>query len=358
MKKLTYLILSAMLVGCSTPKTSSKSNGSIIFDTLGTRPLQIYLPPAYDPAYVYPVVYFHDGQNIFLDSTSYAGEWKIDETLDSLIAADRIEPLIAVGIYNSPQRAEEYVPFNDSRIMEMMGMQSWNGAQHLIFADFIELELLPYIEETYGASSSREDRAIFGSSLGGINVLWLGLDYSNAFSFVGAFSPSVWIGDGAILRDMEIVDSIPDDKVWIDHGELEFDPRNIALVKDLEAKGMTYGENLWYYEHKGAQHNEKAWSQRVVSPLLLFKGKPFAEGYALRGEILKAPVMKGKEPPIVRANAFLQYESGVFYSLLDKADYSSPEMAVESDGTIPNPPDHPATIEIEYAGKKVTVQYE
>jgi hypothetical protein len=269
-----------------------------------------------------------------------------------LIVRGKIKPLIVVGIYNSEKRAEEYVPFNDEKIMEMMNMESWNGSLHMIFADFIVYDILPYIEEKYNASNEREDRAIFGSSFGGLNALWLGLDYTNEFSFIGVISPSVWVGDGAILRDMEIVDSIPDDKVWIDQGELEYDERNITLVKDLENQGLTYGENLWYYEHSGAQHNEVSWSQRVAYPIMLFQGINQPENNATAMEV--SIIIDNKTAGNSRINAKLINEDGIKYSLLDKAQYKGTNISILSTGIIEGPIEGEAEISVTYNNQIAT----
>lgn len=75
------------------------------------RALYVYLPPGYhdDPSRRYPVLYLHDGQNVF--DASHAGqEWRADEHAEQLIAEGLVEPLIIVGVSNSPLRTQEYTP--------------------------------------------------------------------------------------------------------------------------------------------------------------------------------------------------------------------------------------------------------
>ena len=79
------------------------------------RTLIVYLPPGYDehPSERYPVLYVHDGQNLFDAATSFAGEWQADETATRLIKAGELRPLIIVGIYNNAERMAEYSPTRD-----------------------------------------------------------------------------------------------------------------------------------------------------------------------------------------------------------------------------------------------------
>ena len=243
MKYLSYLGTALLLISFSCKQPQAKTSPSnIVFDTLQGRPFQIYLPEGHSTEEIYPVIYAHDGQNLFLDSTSYAGEWGFDEVMDSLIAANALPPMIVVGIYNSPQRAEEYVPYNDETILEMMNMDHWDGSMHMLFADFITFDLFPYIEATYGASARKEDRAILGSSFGAVQAFWMGLTYSEYFGMIGVMSPSVWVDHGAMIREVHSYDQLPDIKMWIDIGSEEYDPHCSELVQNLHQRGLPYGE--------------------------------------------------------------------------------------------------------------------
>jgi predicted alpha/beta superfamily hydrolase len=354
------LLISWITLSCNQQSQNTDGearNGSVIMDSLNGRKLQIYLPPGYDLKKEYPAVYFHDGQNLFDQSTAYSDEWKIDETLDSLIQNELIAPMVVVGIYNSPQRAEEYVPYNDPRIMEIMGMESWNGALHIAYEDFIILDLIPFVESKYNLSNNREDRAIFGSSFGGINALWLGMDNSDLFGFIGALSPSVWVGDGALLREFQSFESLPTVKTWIDQGTGEWDGRNLELTKLLEQKGLTYGESLWYYEDKDASHHESAWSERVVFPLLLFKGLGMDSTLSLASEIVYTYHEYNPQQSIIpRMNAILRTDRGIKYSLIHKASYSGVE--IDEFGTLLSWPESELSLLVEYMDQSsmITVQ--
>jgi len=126
-----------------------------------TRTVMVYLPPGY--AYEgdhYPVLYLHDGQNVFDASTSYGGvEWRVDEAAESLIKEGKIKKLIIAGIYNDRDRDNEYTPSVDPE--EGTG----GGAEN--YAKFIIEEVKPFIDSNYRTLPDAENTAIMGSSLGG-----------------------------------------------------------------------------------------------------------------------------------------------------------------------------------------------
>lgn len=81
--------------------------------TVKPRNISIWLPPGYDTSVKtrYPVIYMHDGQNIFLPGRAYGGkEWGIDEAMTRLIATKQVRPAIIVGVWNTDLRYREYFP--------------------------------------------------------------------------------------------------------------------------------------------------------------------------------------------------------------------------------------------------------
>jgi predicted alpha/beta superfamily hydrolase len=149
-----------------------------------TRRIWLYLPPDYGTSTnTHPVLYMHDGQNVFDDTTSFAGEWGVDETLDQLRAqGDR--GCIVVAIDNDAQhRMEEYQPSFDQK-------DDGEGGK---YADFIVHTLKPYIDQHYRTRPDRINTGICGSSLGGIISLYAGLKYPDVFGRVGVFSAPLWM---------------------------------------------------------------------------------------------------------------------------------------------------------------------
>ncbi|HNV72976.1 MAG TPA: alpha/beta hydrolase-fold protein, partial [Candidatus Ozemobacteraceae bacterium] len=159
-----------------------------------SRSLAVYLPPQYEsePQRRFPVLYMHDGQNLFDVATAFAGvEWGADKTAQRLIEAGRLEPLIIVGIYNNEDRLNEYAP-----ISELSRQAGGRGAD---YARFVVEEVKPFIDHTYRTLPQPEHTGVAGSSLGGLISLYLGLEYPHVFSRLGVISPALWWGRQWIL---------------------------------------------------------------------------------------------------------------------------------------------------------------
>lgn len=232
------------------------------------RTILVYLPEGYDEDSErrYPVLYMHDGQNLFDAATSYIGvEWSVDETLTRMIASGRVEPLIVVGIHNTVDRVFEYTPAPD---------RARGGGGASLYADFIVNDLKPFIDQNYRTRPSREHTGVMGSSLGGLVSLFLAWEQPDVFSKVGAMSTSYGWADGQILS---YVDGRPIPsavKVWLDAGTAEDQtdrnrdgvPDTIELhrrMRDvLMDKGLSIPRTLRYVEDAGAVHNERAWAAR------------------------------------------------------------------------------------------------
>jgi predicted alpha/beta superfamily hydrolase len=227
------------------------------------RTIIVYLPPGYDPqtADRYPVLYLHDGQNVFDRATSIGDEWHVDEAAQTLILAGEIAPLIVVGIYNSGvHRIDEYTP---SPSVD-------GGGQADDYGRMLVEELKPFIDDTYKTLPSAASTAIGGSSLGGLLTMHLGIKYPTAFNRLAVMSPSVWWDDRVILREVEALPGKLPLRVWLDAGTAEGeqvigDAR--ALRDALVAKGWRVGEDLAYLEAPGGEHNERSWSARIGSVL-------------------------------------------------------------------------------------------
>ena len=154
------------------------------------RRIWLYLPPDYDQSSnEYPVLYMHDGQNLFDQFTSFAGEWEIDETLNRLVDQGYKVPIV-VGIDNGGiYRIDELTPWNNP---------DYGGGQGDEYMAFIVETLKPFIDENYRTLSDRENTGIMGSSLGGLISTYGALKYQNIFSKSGPFSPAYWINNDSI----------------------------------------------------------------------------------------------------------------------------------------------------------------
>src|SRR6185436_13118305 len=160
------------------------------------RTVVVYLPPGYQTSAVrYPVLYLHDGQNVFDQATAFGEEWHVDETAQQLIIAGRIEPIIVVGVYNTGEhRVDEYTPTPLP--------DKGHGGHADEYGRMLVDELKPFIDETYRTLPDAANTAMGGSSLGGLLTLHLGLRYPTTFGKLAVLSPSVWWDDRVILREV------------------------------------------------------------------------------------------------------------------------------------------------------------
>jgi predicted alpha/beta superfamily hydrolase len=257
-------------------------------DVFGSeRHVWVYLPPGYeDDESRYPVLYMHDGQNVFDGATAFiAGkEWRADETAEQLIDEGRIEPLIIVAVDNGGEsRIAEYTP------SEHEGRGGGADAHRRMLIE----EVKPWVDGTWRTRPGREDTGLAGSSLGGLVSLWIGLSRPETFGKVAALSTSVWWDDGFILRFVESLPEAPAARIWVDTGTREGDRSiegNRRLRDALTARGWREGVDLRYVEAEGAPHSETAWAGRFPA-VLEFLYPPRREGQA--GELPSTPLEPG-----------------------------------------------------------------
>ena len=154
-----------------------------------TRRVWIYVPPDYATSTkTYPVLYMQDGQNVFDAATSFAGEWGVDEALDSLQALGDWGAIVVAVDNGGQERANEYMPWPGSLNGQLIG-----GGQARQYVDFLALTLKPYVDGHYRTRPGRLDTGVGGSSLGGLFALYAALVYPDVYGRVLAFSPAFFI---------------------------------------------------------------------------------------------------------------------------------------------------------------------
>jgi predicted alpha/beta superfamily hydrolase len=237
------------------------------------RDILVYLPLSYTQGdKCYPVIYMHDGQNLFDQATSFAGEWQVDETMEALSLKGY--EAIVVGIPNmGHQRLDEYSPFPEPRHSQGQGEP---------YLDFMLETLKPLIDQQLRTLPDRAHTGIIGSSMGGLISLYAFFRYPEVFGFVGAMSPSLWFARGMIFSYLEEASFTPG-KIYLDTGTLEktdfvtdrllsarLSPYRTsvqAMVDLLYHKGYRPGHNLLYVEEEDGLHNEAAWARRLPEAL-------------------------------------------------------------------------------------------
>lgn len=242
--------------------TASKQVSTFIIDApqLKTiRKIWLYLPKDYTTSTKkYPVIYMHDAQNLFDSKTSFAGEWNIDEKLDSLNAQ-----VIVVGIENGGEkRMDELTPFKHPK---------YNGGNANNYLDFIVNTLKPEIDKKYRTKTNTKNTAIMGSSLGGLTSYYALLKYPKVFGKAGIFSPAFWFNRNEIIK-LTIEASKLNTKIYFLCGDNEGDA---DVIPDLNKIEELVNTNRCYCLNlnkkviiKGGQHNEKLWRDNFVKAYL------------------------------------------------------------------------------------------
>lgn len=265
-----------------------------------TRRIWLYLPPDYKSSNEsYPVVYMHDGQNIFDNSTSYSGEWSVDETLDKLFKNKNLK-LIVVGIDNGgSKRLDEYSPFKNEK---------YGGGEGDAYLEFIVNTLKPYIDSNYKTLKDKKHTAIFGSSMGGLISHYAALKYPDVFGKIGVYSPAFWFAPQindytkthANIQDIKMY-FLAGGKEGKDSGFNEIsqtvkDMNSITAI--LKSEGFP-SENIQSKVVPEGQHNEKLWRENFEEAITwLFKDtikkREFVSAEFQDGELVKVKVSDGE----------------------------------------------------------------
>jgi len=212
------------------------------------RTIRIYLPPNYETSGIrYPVIYMHDGQNLFDALTSFSGEWGVDEAADSLSVNAGLSCII-VGVDNGGEsRIAELTPWRNDA-MEVGGQ----GAQ---YAEFIVKTLKPTIDSVFRTLSGQRTTFVGGSSLGGLMSLYMAMKYPSIFGGAIVFSPSLWFTNDIfyLLKKSNIGGN---QCLYIYGGEAE----SAGMVPDiLKAKKILNSKYMKVSISKDGKHNEYYW---------------------------------------------------------------------------------------------------
>ncbi len=239
------------------------------------RRIWIYLPPAYQTSGIdYPVLYMQDGQNLFDNSTAFAGEWQVDETLNLLHEQGKAVPIV-VGIDNGGgHRISEYTPWAHP--------QHGGGDGHL-YAKFVVETLKPFVDQNYRTQSGREHTGVMGSSLGGLISFYIAHNFQEVFSRVGVFSPSFWFSDQVYGFASQTGKKHPI-KYYIMGGSAESTtmvPKMQQMVDTLHSIGFGTQE-VFLKVVQGGQHNEAFWRAQFKDAYeWLFLAQPTSTGEIL-----------------------------------------------------------------------------
>ena len=239
--------------------STAQANVSLIAEKLAmpglnrSRQIRIYVPPNYaNSDKRYPVLYMHDAQNLFDAATSYAGEWKVDETMNALSKAGKLE-LIVVGIDNGEnKRMTELNPWPSVQFGAPEGKE---------YVEFIVNVVKPLIDKNYRSKPDRANTAIMGSSMGCLISHYAINQFPQVFSKAGIYSPSYWTSATSI----DFIGSKPaakDARLYLATGEIEGGTQVPDVQRAYAAilKAGHPSDNVSLKIVAGAEHNEKFWS--------------------------------------------------------------------------------------------------
>ncbi|MBI4613585.1 MAG: hypothetical protein HY720_08255 [Planctomycetes bacterium] len=223
------------------------------------RDVWVYLPAGYDLGSArYPVLYLDDGNNMFDPSAPFGG-WRLQGTLDRMIAAGEMRAVIAVAVSNTPDRIYEYTPTED---------EEYGGGGGGTYLRFLIEELKPFVDRTYRTERGAGSTGILGSSLGGLQAFHAAWTRWDVFGLSGAMSPSFWWDDRFLLREVQRFSGTPPRaRFYLDSGDQgpsrDGKADTEAMRDALAAKGYEFGKTLSHWLDRGAAHNEIAWAGRV-----------------------------------------------------------------------------------------------
>lgn len=301
-KVLLFIAIIALLASCvstTTPEapfaksklevTSGKLWHASIFspELNETIKIDVWTPDGYTVSKKYPVIYMHDGQNLFdANSTWNHQAWEIDSVLGSLIADKKVKPAIVVGIHSvdttrigdlMPERVVEMTPSGEVRdFIDLMCRGQYRADEYL---SFIVNTLKPIIDDKFSTLTDRKSTSIMGSSMGGLISIYGVTEYPEVFGAAVCMSTH-WtgaIGDNAdfpTAMKQYLLDNFPrngDYLLYFDNGDCDYDSQYLPAYNEMNTLfdflGYREGEKLKTGVFQGHSHSEKSWSERVDIPL-------------------------------------------------------------------------------------------
>jgi enterochelin esterase family protein len=240
---------------------------------LQPRRVTVYLPPGYDRkrARPYPLLVALDGQTM--------PQWRLAKTLDELVGAGAVEPVVIAAVPASPERVDEY---------GMAGQLDFagRGRQAKAFQDLLAGEVLPWLREKHHVAADAARTGIFGASMGGLCAFDTAWRRPQVFGLAGIFSGSLWWradnSNAAAQQASRIAHRRvreagvrPDLRLWFQagtrdetadrdgNGVIDAIQDTTELVDELVTKGFRRGHDVVYHEIEGGEHHESTWARAL-----------------------------------------------------------------------------------------------
>ena len=227
-----------------------------------TRRVMVYVPPSYNSSNKkYPVLYMHDGQNVFDDATSFSGEWGVDEAIDTL--GLKTKECIVVGIDNGGnERLSEYSPYDFKWKTSNSDLQVKGAGDK--YVDFLVRTLKPFIDKKYRTLKNKENTFTAGSSMGGLISMYAVLKYPKVFGGAGVFSPAFWTAP-KIFDDMKTKGKKVKSKIYFYAGDDEGETMVPMTLRAFNEMLRVSKSKMCEVIRAGGKHNEARW--RIEFPL-------------------------------------------------------------------------------------------
>ncbi|MBQ8057016.1 MAG: starch-binding protein [Ruminococcus sp.] len=234
------------------------------------KQITIWTPVGYDPADTtkkYSVLYMTDGQNLFGDKSTMSGyEWEVDETVLSYMQNGG-DGIIVVGIDNSNSKRDSELTPDLGDVVPNYNYGGFKNGTGQAYSDFVVNTVIPYIEANYNTNSIR---GIMGSSSGGIEAFYIGMENMDKFSYIGALSPAFLLYDeetwDAYLSTLDFSDKDALPRVYIHNGnstkdslEQELYPNAVAMQGWMENRGYP-SSLIRTVVDKDGTHSELFWA--------------------------------------------------------------------------------------------------
>ena len=251
------------------------------------RQVDVWLPPGYDEnsSERYPVLYMHDGQNIFDPSLSYGGTaWEVDRAMCRLMQAGKTRGAIIVGVWNTGMgRFPEYMPKKavSSETLSLFPKGPTMPTAAITsdaYLKFLVTELKPFVDRTYRTRPEAAHTSVMGSSMGGLISAYALAEYPAVFGGAGCVSTHWPAGEGAVIDYLAKTLPAPaGHRIYFDYGTATLDalyePHQLRMDEVMRKAGYVENENWLTRKFPGAEHSEKSWRERVEIPLTFLLGR-------------------------------------------------------------------------------------
>lgn len=237
-----------------------------------TRGVYVYLPPTYaeNTAARFPVVYMHDGQNLFDPNAAFGGvTWGVAETMNAGADDGSIREAIVIGPENAgAARIDEYTPTADP---------TYGGGDGGLYLRFVVEELKPTVDATFRTRTGAADTVMVGSSLGGLITSYAGVTHADTFGAIGVMSPSTWWDGRVILSLVSGSGPVRPLRVYLDSGDSGPSSDDVDNTRDLAQVYVSLGYAdagvFRYTVQAGATHTEAAWASRLPGAMGFLLGR-------------------------------------------------------------------------------------